>query len=384
MGAIDPFNYVTIASVCTGVFRSKYLTEDWSFLVENMDGPSQWIPAKLENRKFSLFINDEWVLEKCVKDIRIVERKFLSSPIGQVPKNAYSADNFNKVSMQWLEWLQYKLRETGSETIIQHALNLGEKRVILNGTNYKLDGYYLNSQNKPVALEFQGCLFHGCTLCFAEEREKTKNPLTHQSMEQLYALTQKKKFLLQKQGFIYSSIWECQFYEEIKANPQLRQFIDTLDIQERLHPRDSFFGGRTNAAKLYHKVQAPETIKYVDFTLLYPWTNKYCKYRQGHPELITKDLGHIKEYFGIAKVKILPLRELYHPVLPYRSNGKLKFPLCSTCADKEQKTPCECTDEERAIIGTWCTPEIVKAVDKGYTILRMYEVWHWREFSQYE
>ena len=32
--AVDPFSYLTIASVCMGVFRSKFLKEDWSVLVQ--------------------------------------------------------------------------------------------------------------------------------------------------------------------------------------------------------------------------------------------------------------------------------------------------------------------------------------------------------------
>ena len=71
-------------------------------------------------------------------------------------------------------------------------------------------------------------------------------------------------------------------------------------------------------------------------------------------------------------------------MLPYRSNGKLKFLLCRTCADLEQQTPCTCSDEKRAITGTYCTPELSKAIDKGYKILKVYEVYHWNETTQYD
>jgi hypothetical protein len=80
-------------------------------------------------------------------------------------------------------------------------------------------------------------------------------------------------------------------------------------------------------------------------------------------------------------LKILPPKSLYHPVLPYRSNGKLKFPLCKTCANLESQNPCQCSDEERYIVGTFCTPEIQKAVEKGYEIIKIYEVYHWEEKS---
>jgi len=50
----------------------------------------------------------------------------------------------------------------------------------------------------------------------------------------------------------------------------------------------------------------------------------------------------------------------------------------------EQQTPCTCSDEKRAITGTYCTPELSKAIDKGYKILKVYEVYHWNETTQYD
>ena len=120
------------------------------------------------------------------------------------------------------------------------------------------------------------------------------------------------------------------------------------------------------------------------FFSLYPYVNKYGRYPAGHPEILTSDFDDISSYFGIAKIKILPPRGLYHPVLPYRSNGKLKFPLCRSCADSETLTSCRHSDEQRAITGTWCTPEIQRALDKGYVLLKIYEVYHWDDTTQYD
>jgi hypothetical protein len=104
----------------------------------------------------------------------------------------------------------------------------------------------------------------------------------------------------------------------------------------------------------------------------------------GHPTIITSDFRDMSDYFGLAKIKVLPPRKLYHPVLPYRSQGKLKFPLCQTCADAENQHPCTCSVEGRSITGTWCTPEIQMAVSKGYKILKIYEVYHFEQSSQYD
>ncbi len=106
----------------------------------------------------------------------------------------------------------------------------------------------------------------------------------------------------------YVCKWEHDFQKECKENDKIQQFLRNLDVTDRLDPRESFFGGRTNASQLYYKAQDGEQIKYVDFTSLYPWVNKYCEYPEGHPTIITTDFKDIDHYFGIAKVKILPPR----------------------------------------------------------------------------
>ena len=86
----------------------------------------------------------------------------------------------------------------------------------------------------------------------------------------------------------------------------------------------------------------------------------------GHPQIITENFADISTYFGLIKCTILPPRGLLHPVLPYRTPENLMFPLCKTCADTKNKNPCTHTDQERAIRGTWCHVEVMKAIEKGY------------------
>lgn len=150
------------------------------------------------------------------------------------------------------------------------------------------------------------------------------------------------------------------------------QFLADLQIVEPLQPRDAFSGGRTGAASLCHKVDESkgEQIHYVDFTSEYPFVNKYGTYPVGHLTIIIiPEDQDIHSYYGIAKVDVLPPFGLYNPMLPYRSGGKLTFPLCRTCVTQEQDKPmlerssiCPHTPEERFLRGTWYTPELEKAV----------------------
>ena len=47
-GAVDPFDSVTIASVCMNVFRTNFLEETWRV---KLRGNDEWIPAKVVDEK---------------------------------------------------------------------------------------------------------------------------------------------------------------------------------------------------------------------------------------------------------------------------------------------------------------------------------------------
>ncbi len=369
VGAVDPFNSVTIASVCMNIYRTKFLEEEWRVKIDN-----EWVPAKIIDGGLLVRQEGEWIQEDQLEGKTITDKEFVRTQIGKIPPGGYRKDQYSKSSIQWLEWMSKQ-----EKVHIRHALNGGEKTLV--GTRYKLDGY---CEETNTTYEYHGCVFHGCPVCFPVDREETVHPMTKQSLKELYALTQKKKSYIENLGMKYVCVWEHEFQEQRENSEQLQHFLQTLDVSERLDPRDSFFGGRTNASQLYYKAQDGEQIKYVDFTSLYPWVNKYCQYPVGHPEIITTDFKNINEYFGIAKVKMLPPRGLYHPVLPYRSNGKLKFPLCRTCADTENQSPCTCNEGERTMTGTWCIPEIETAIRQGYKIQKIYEVYHWNESTHYD
>ena len=65
-------------------------------------------------------------------------------------------------------------------------------------------------------------------------------------------------------------------------------------------------------------------------------------------------------------------------------NNKLLFPLCRTCAETQNQNECLHANDERSLIGTWVTDELKKAVEKGYVIQKMYEVWHYDRIAQYD
>ena len=173
-------------------------------------------------------------------------------------------------------------------------------------------------------------------------------------------------------------MWECEWKRIKLDNPVAVAFTHP----KRLMPRESLFGGKTNAYKLYYKAKEGEKIRYLDFTSLYPYCQARKTYPIGHPQIIFKDFEPIENYYGLVKATVHPPCGLLHPILPYRCNGKLMFPLCRTCAEQEnQTTPCHHNDDERSSSGCWVSIELVKAIEKGYVEARIDEVWHFPQSS---
>ena len=209
------------------------------------------------------------------------------------------------------------------------------------------------------------------------------NNVNGESMEDLHQRTLDKQEYLQREGYRYVCKWECDFDREIKENPLVKEFMESIEMVTPLEPRDAFYGGRTEAFTLYQEA-GEQQIDYYDVTSLYPFVNKTGKIPLGHPTIITENFKNVESYEGLIKCKILPPRGLYVPVLPSKINGKLMFPLCRTCTETYQQTTCYHSDEERSLTGTWVTDELKKALEKGYKMMKIYEVWHFDKTEQYD
>jgi hypothetical protein len=363
---IDPFQYVTIASVCQTIYRNQ-------FLPENTISISSETPT----------------------------------------------DNYSIKAMKWLKYISQKENIT-----IRHANNGGESGFRIKGQLYKVDGY---CEATNTIYQFHGCYFHGCNRCYDE---LTVNKVSQHNMKYLYSRTMAIDEAFKQSGYNLVTIWEHAF----DIDKEMKNIkLDEYDLVEQPKFReDGFFGGRCEPVKLIYDFKEKDSKgKYIDVVSLYPTVMFYDKYPIGHPKRISKPLNYDPNWFGFVHCKVQPPRGLYLPVLPYKQKTKqahkLLFGLCRTCmarldakcvhfsrhgitqikctADcntlqcqkckevrKVAKQNCqEChglrnadclhTDSERAITGLWTTAEMEKALEKGYKIEKIYDVWHFEQSS---
>ncbi|CAH0553368.1 unnamed protein product [Brassicogethes aeneus] len=309
---------------------------------------------------------------------KVFRRNFLEpNTIGIIPTDGYRMkDKSSQIALKWLCW---------QESLFPGLKHGGNSQEVRLKENLLVDGFCAITN---TVFEFDGCYYHGCEKCYPQQTSSFRDS-TNKNEQMFFRRdkTQAKHKRILDAGYNLKSIWECEFRKLLKTDEDVIACVNNnykKYSQQPLNPRDSFFGGRTNAVKLHHKISniGDEKIHYYDMCSLYPFINKYKKYPIGHPKIHIgneecKKLS-MDTVDGIIKCSILPPRNLYHPVLPYKCNNKLMFPLCKACVESMYQGQCIHTEEERKFTGTFVADELRKAVSLNYKILEIYEVWEYK------
>ena len=80
-------------------------------------------------------------------------------------------------------------------------------------------------------------------------------------MQQLFEDTLEKVCRLKDEGFQVIEMRECDLVKEMEHDEDMRRYFEEYELVDPLQPRDAFYGGRTNAAKLLHECQDDEEIR---------------------------------------------------------------------------------------------------------------------------
>ena len=320
------------------------------------------------------------IASTCMK----VYRKMFLKPnlIGIIPKNGYRfSNNYSFESLKWLVWMEHQMQRT-----IRFAARGREIRL---EEGFTVDGFCDAVNGRlPIVLNYHGCFYHGCVKCDRINRNRPISEKYDECMNDRYERTLRvRKVILDSGKYELVEIWGCDFKREYQNNREMRLYVETHPLLriKPLDPRNAFYGGRTeNFVKVYD-VRENEKIRYVDVTSLDPFINKTGRYPTGHPKIFVGDecyniLGrqyeNIHNFDGLISCKILPPRNLSIPLLPTKMHGKLMFILCHECCENMIRGECPHENEsKRYLKGTWVADEIKKAVELGYQLKEVYEIW---------
>uniref|UniRef100_A0A914I3T2 DNA-directed DNA polymerase n=1 Tax=Globodera rostochiensis TaxID=31243 RepID=A0A914I3T2_GLORO len=313
----------------------------------------------------------------------IFRAKFLKERhIPIVSEGGYEkADNQSVIAVKYFEWLAHR-----DGVKVRHACNGGE--VQFGG--YKVD-CVIGEQKKII--EFQGCAFHGCPRCY---RPWTKSP-DGKSMEEKLLRTEMKMDNLRElcKSFSVEEVWECDVRAELRRNREMKKFFESVPDKGPINPRDAYGGGRTMPFCLYAQESEEEEISMFDIISLYPAVNYDTPYPVGVPKIVKRDEDVLwtepddVPYDGLLKVKVISPKKLKYPLLPVHLDDMLLFPNCGKCAKNEKKDflmlkdvkKCRHSSEERAILGTFTSIELKKALELGYRVIHFYRAYHFEAFD---
>jgi hypothetical protein len=94
---------------------------------------------------------------------------------------------------------------------------------------------------------YLGCYYHGCPKC---NRPDSIGPNGKTAREN-YQATMDRLNSLEPYCGMLNYFWECEIDKQIKSDPEMKKFFQTLQVRGRLDPRDAYFGGRTGNTYYY-------------------------------------------------------------------------------------------------------------------------------------
>jgi hypothetical protein len=257
----------------------------------------------------------------------------------------------------WLERLMYH----NSHIKIRHIGNSNREFYCFETKRY-VDGF--DGRKIYVCLQ---CEFHACPECYFIETETGKNhPTRNATFSMVHKLTEEYvSRLFRKYG---TENVEVKWEHEITMLTSYESNLTCL-----MKERDMFYGGRTEVFSPYCNVDffPSMNIHYYDVCSLYPYVCAFKTLPTGTPQHIfgihiqrerLTNVNHPNPYFGYVRCMVIPNRKCFLGLLPYRDplTGRLEFPL----------TP---------MSGSWGTEELRIAIEQGYIIEDIYEVYHFDE-----
>ena len=140
---INPFEYITITSLCMGTFRAKFLPKEWVVLYKK-DARDKgihriwvckcpWVKARKmhDDAPIEVYVDEgSWVEAEWEN---IATHRFLKCPIGIIPSYGYARrDNYSIYAMEWILMEEKKLQEKSGNK----GLKFNTRRVTMGRRRY--------------------------------------------------------------------------------------------------------------------------------------------------------------------------------------------------------------------------------------------------------
>jgi hypothetical protein len=262
----------------------------------------------------------------------------------------------NPLAIPWMEQMNKRIIHIGN----------ANREFFCFATKRYIDGIDEESHELYVCLD---CQFHGCRKCFFAEYETgMDHPTRPATYSRVHRDTEEfVETLFKTYGTkMVHIVWSHEL-EEKKFGAY------ELQLGNIMKERDMFYGGRTEVFSPYINGDffPDDDLQYHDVCSLYPYVCAFKTLPTGNPlhicgKQIDKDrildLCHPTPYFGYVRAHVTPHPKCLIGLLPYRcpDSGRLEFPL-------------------RPMAGSWGTEELRIAIENGYVVDEIYEVYHWDE-----
>lgn len=262
----------------------------------------------------------------------------------------------NALAIPWLERMNKGILHIGNTN----------REFFCFATKRYIDGIDPTTHELYVCLD---CQFHGCRRCFFTEFETgVDHPTRPATYSRVHRDTEEfVETLLKTYGTkMVHVVWSHELQDVSFSSYELK-------LGHIMKERDMFYGGRTEVFSPYINgdFYPEDDLQYHDVCSLYPFVCAFKTLPTGNPEHICGshidkgrilDLCHPSPYFGYVRAHVTPHPKCLIGLLPYRcpNSGRLEFPL-------------------RPMTGSWGTEELRIAIENGYKVDEIYEVYHWSE-----
>lgn len=178
---------------------------------------------------------------------KVYRKNFYEGNISVIPKMGFRlSENTSKIGLKFIIYCEKYLLP--SDVKMESAWHGRERIITVNGHRYKADGYYeiVNKKGEieKNVIEFNGCYYHGHQNCPLNKRKHihlndvTSSKFTLSPKE----YTERKIKELQSAGFIVLQKWECEFYETLKQQPEVKIFLEDFFKVDKLKQKTHSLG----------------------------------------------------------------------------------------------------------------------------------------------